>query len=225
MSQLLSKLQIIRHFLALASDTSQTERVFKLVDELNRLPELQAKFPPVEAVAAFLRDPYCQGFPSLAALRVMPEGSLGRALALHMDELGVDFSAFDRKAEPEDTLAWVDRHAYETHDIWHALTGWGPGTANEIGLQAFYLAQLQSVPSLTLTILGLARVFGTGQGDVGPILEVITHGWRQGRAARALFGVDWREHFERPLAEVRAEFGITPVVRAEFSEVAASLAA
>jgi ubiquinone biosynthesis protein Coq4 len=142
-----------------------------------------------------------------------------------MDQLGVDFDQFDRKPEPKSEHEIIDRHVFETHDIWHALTGFGTGPANEIGLQAFTLAQMEGVPSLTLVTLSMFRIFAMGGSDVAPLFDAITAGWRQGREAKSIFGVDWRPHLERPLDELRAEFCIVPVQAEELVEIAETIAA
>ena len=40
-------------------------------------------------------------------------------------------------------------------------------------------------------------------------MDAITRGWTLGRSAAPLFGVRWDEHWERPLAAVQAELGLT----------------
>lgn len=225
MNKIFTKLQILRHLFNVMRDATRTEEVFAIVDKLQSLDDLRAKFPDTPEMRAYLRAPFSQGFPELVKLRAMPEGSLGRALAAHMDELGVDFSQFDRKPTPRHDRDHIDRHIYQVHDIWHTLTGFGPGPANEIGLLAFTLAQLEALPPLTLLSLATVRLFAAGQGDIAPTFDAIAAGWQQGRAARNLFGVDWRDHFERPLAEVRREFGVVAIDREQLVEIDAKLAA
>jgi ubiquinone biosynthesis protein COQ4 len=41
-------------------------------------------------------------------------------------------------------------------------------------------------------------------------MDAIVHGWRAGKSARALFGVDWANLWATPLADVRARFGLAP---------------
>lgn len=225
MRHIVSKFQIVRHLSTLLRDTSKTDNVFALVDELARLPSLREKFSPTPAMQRFVDQPFQQGFPDLDSLRALPEGSLGRALADHMAVIGADFSAFDRDVDPADEHEWLHRHFYETHDIWHVLTGFGTGPANEIGLQAFTLAQTEAVPPVTLLTLSLTRTLLAGQQEVAPILDAITLGWTTGRRAQPLFGVDWRPHLHRPLAEVRASFGIDPVESAALVEIPERIAA
>lgn len=221
----LSRLKIFSHFVAIIRDTSRTDRVFELVEAVARDPEFSAKYPNVEATEAFLAEPFQQGFPDLDALHSMPEGSLGHALAKHMDELGVDFSEFDRRPAPSSEYEWIDCHAYETHDIWHVLTGWGTGAANELGLQAFYQAQLRNIQSATLLLLGMVRGYLGGHEDFQALLTVVQAGFAQGQRSQPLFGVDWRPQFERPLSEVRADFELEPVRAQTFDEIEERLAA
>ena len=41
-------------------------------------------------------------------------------------------------------------------------------------------------------------------------MDAITDGWALGRQAEPLLPVHWEEHFERPLVELRAEYGLAP---------------
>ena len=221
----LSRLKIFSHFVAIVRDTSRTDRVFELVEAMARDPEFAAKYPNCEAVEAFLAAPFQQDFPDLEQLHSMPADSLGYALAQHMSELGVDCSEFDRRPDPKDEYEWIDRHAFETHDIWHVLTGWGAGPANELGLQGVYVAQLRNIPSATLVVLGMVRGYLGGRDDFQALLTAVSAGFAQGQRSKPLFGVDWRPHFERPLSQVRADFEIEPVRAQTFVEIDEQLAA
>ncbi|MEM9458159.1 MAG: Coq4 family protein [Myxococcota bacterium] len=225
MQQLFSKLQIARHFVTILRDISDTESIFKLIETLNRQEDLQARFPETPAMSAYLDASFLQGFPALEDLRAMPEGSLGRALAVHMDTLGVDFSQFDRKPAPQDRIEQIERHVEETHDIWHVLTGFDTGPASEFGLQAFGLAQIKAVGPLMLVILGLARCLKTGSQEIAPIMDALTEGWRMGRATEPLYGTDFRPYLVRPLDEVRAHFGIEPIEPNRLAEIPEQIAA
>jgi len=39
-----------------------------------------------------------------------------------------------------------------------------------------------------------------------PVMDAITEGWALGRRAKSLLEVRWEDHWERPLAELRAEY-------------------
>ncbi len=225
MRHILSNFRIARHFFDIVRDTSKTQSVFELVEALARHEGIASRFTDTPSVSTHLDVPFSQGFPEISDLRAMPEDSLGGALARHMDELGVDFSEFDRMPEPKDRVDTISRHVFETHDIWHVLTGFGPGPANELGLQAFMLAQLQSVRPLVLVLMGLVRIMLAGSREVVPVMDALTLGWTRGREAKPLFGIDWRTHLRRPLAEVRAELRIVPIERAQLTEIPEKFAA
>lgn len=145
----------------------------------------------------------------LQALAAMPEGTLGRAFGRHMLDAGLDPSALPALPS-NDELEYIDAHLYESHDVWHALTGFGTDVAGELGLQAFYLAQFPARLSLAILSGGLLNTLVDPRafGDRDRRMDAIVQGWQMGRAARPLFGVRWNELWGRPLEEVRRELGV-----------------
>ena len=85
----------------------------------------------------------------------------------------------------------------DTHDVWHAATGYQGDVAGELALLAFTLAQNWH-PGVAL-ILVAARLKGREAG----IGTLIREGYRRGRAAAYLPAQDWEAHLPRPLSEVR----------------------
>ena len=143
----------------------------------------------------------------LAALRQLPEGTLGRAFADHMIAAGLDPSALPDLPSP-DRPSFFRAHLYESHDVWHTVTGFGVDRWGEIGLQAFYLAQIGGgLPSLLLAV-GFLRValYEVDQGRA--LMDGIVKGYEMGKNAKPLFGVHWDELWAVPLAEVRARLGV-----------------
>ena len=83
-------------------------------------------------------------------LRALPTGTLGREYALMMDRNGLDPASIPTMPD-DDEGKYVRAHLYETHDLWHVVTGFGTDVAGELGLQAFYQAQLPGkLPSAIL---------------------------------------------------------------------------
>ena len=41
-----------------------------------------------------------------------------------------------------------------------------------------------------------------------PVMDAITEGWALGRRAEPLIAVHWEEYWERPLCELRREYGL-----------------
>jgi ubiquinone biosynthesis protein Coq4 len=154
----------------------------------------------------------------LRELSRLPKGTLGREVADFMLARGLDPSAIPRK-EHHDDATFVQAHLYETHDIWHVVTGFDTDVAGELGVQAFYSAQLDGALPRLLLIGGLINAGLLHQNDWGRRLDAMARGWTRGKRARALFGVAWDELWTVPLADVRTELRLD----AERPEPVASL--
>jgi len=143
----------------------------------------------------------------LPRLRTLPDHTFGRAVARFFDDRGLDPSALPRRPAHDDHT-YLRAHLYETHDLWHVATGFESDVAGEVGLQAFYLAQMPA--NLAPILLGLVflNTFLYRFDDRARRMDEMTRGWMLGRAARPLAGVRWNELWEVPLAEVRTRFGI-----------------
>jgi ubiquinone biosynthesis protein Coq4 len=143
----------------------------------------------------------------LAELAARPGGSLGRAVFDHCTRWKIDPRTFPRR--PNTTAGdYVIVHIENTHDVWHAVTGFDSDMIGEIGLQAFYLAQFPNL--LGLMLLGLAnlRVLRYEPTSYPRLMDEITRGWLGGKRAKPLLGVRWDDWWDRPLAEVQRELGI-----------------
>ena len=205
----------------IAKSVYHAARVFNDVDRLDDVIALAETLAgprlTQNMVKSIQRDP--QGARALAEkprvrvnlreLAALPEGTLGRAFADFMNENKLDPSSLpNRPANTEGEF--VRAHLPETHDIWHVVTGFSPDAVGELGLQAFYMAQLPTPLSPALIALALLKTMGTEEERI-KVMDTIGRGWALGRQARPLFGVRWGELWERPLDEVRRELAITPV--------------
>ena len=195
----------------------------RLVRDPNRLDEVFAIADGLvsESVLLDMRDAFARsdtgkhalaqrprlGPIDLTALRALPAGSLGRTYAEHMARNGLDPSAIPTR-RADDELSFIRAHLYETHDIWHAVTGFAADVPGELALQAFSLAQYPA--RLGAIILGGSffntLLFNWGERDAR--MRGIARGWLLGKRAAPLFGIRWGEQWRRPLAEVRRELGL-----------------
>lgn len=194
----------------LMRDPNRLDEVFALADTM-RDPSFTR--PIIEHVrkdplaAQALRELPRMKRVDLAALRATPEGSLGRAFATHLDANGLDPGSLPYYAH-DDVHSWVPAHLTETHDVWHALTGFGADVAGELGLQTFYLAQFPSRLASALLAVGFMKFAAGGDVPYEKMMNEIARGWVLGHRAKGIFGVRWDELWEVPLVEVRARFGI-----------------
>jgi ubiquinone biosynthesis protein COQ4 len=190
-------------------------------EKLRRLTDALWDSP---SAAEALRERPRLGAVDVAALRTLPPGTLGRAFADHLLENGLDVGVLPHLPARTDA-EYVRAHLLEVHDVWHVLTGFSTRVAGELGLQAFSLAQLGSPFAAGILTGGLANtlLFAFPERDVR--MRSIVRGWLLGKRARLLFGGTWARMWERPLAEVRAGFGLdVEAVEAVLPPVAPSCA-
>jgi ubiquinone biosynthesis protein COQ4 len=106
-------------------------------------------------------------------------------------------------------VAWFGRRIRDTHDLWHILAGYDLSGLGEACLVAFSYAQTGA--------LGWAAI-GIGAGLTGarqpgqPFARAIWEGYRRGKAAAWLPGVDYEALLAEPLDAARARLGLTPPV-------------
>ena len=198
-------------FLKFVRDPNRLDEVFSFADEVAKNPQFSQplidfyKKDPV-GEAAYTNKPRI-GNLDLDYLASFPEGSLGREFAEHMRRNNLNPAALPvRKAETD--AEYSIAHAYETHDVWHVVTGFATDVPGELGLQAFYLAQAPAQVSSLLLVGGLANGFLYQQADVDARMHEIARGWFLGKKAKSLFGHDWKAMWSIPLAEVRQRLDI-----------------
>ena len=197
-------------YVRLVRDTDRLDLVFALADSFDESPGLRRMVGRPE-VKAYLARPLPPLTLKLEELRALPEGSLGREFARFLDQrkldpAGVYHSAVDTSGD----AALMKLHLERSHDLWHTVLGFDTDVAGELGLQAFYIAQLQSPLGHLLLSAGLLNGMLFQHEDGDRRMEAITRGWRLGKAMRPLFGADWAAMLSWPIEQVREHFGITP---------------
>jgi ubiquinone biosynthesis protein Coq4 len=210
----LNSARAIWSFIDLVRHPDHLDRVFEIADAMSEQRR---------EVVEMMRDYYAKDPRGALALREkprlairldelskLPPGTLGRTYADHMRANGLDPAAIPRLQSPGE-LEFVRAHLYETHDVWHAVTGFTTDVAGELGLQAFYAGQAPGGLPLMLIAMGLLNTALFAMGEREARLEAITRGWSMGRRARVLFGVPWDELWERPIDEVRESLRLEPV--------------
>jgi ubiquinone biosynthesis protein Coq4 len=103
---------------------------------------------------------------------------------------------------------YIGLRVYQTHDIWHVLLGYGVSGLDEVGLQAFQLAQVGSPSAAILLTLFLTRSILSGSYGLRQLLKVIFQGWQHGRQTIPMLAVKWEELWEQPLDEIRQRYRI-----------------
>ncbi|MFO0676258.1 MAG: Coq4 family protein [Polyangiaceae bacterium] len=172
-------------------------RASALFDETNRRPEV------APACAARLRTPRLD----LDALAKLPDGSFGRAAETFFRTNGLDPDALPRRDATTD-VEWLNAHLYETHDLWHVATGFSPDVAGELGLQAFYAAQLGGPFPLLILVAGLLNTVIFAPLETRVRLAAIARGWTMGANARLFIGLDWAALLPMPMSDVKARLAL-----------------
>jgi ubiquinone biosynthesis protein COQ4 len=180
----------------IADNLSSPAMVQAFVDEVSRDPQGARALRERPRVSLDLEQ-----------LGKLPEGSLGRAFADHMIANGLDPAALPTRPA-RDAGHFVLAHLFETHDLWHVVTGFDTDVAGELGLQAFYLAQVPSHLAPLLLAGGLVNTLVYAYDQRTVRMDSISRGWELGRRARPLFGLRWNDLLALPLAEVRERLGI-----------------
>src|ERR1700683_2563424 len=155
-------------FVDLVRHPDHLDRVFEIADGMVKrrtavLEAMRDNFARHPRGASALREMPRLRF-DLGALSRMPAGSLGRTFADHMRANGLDPAAIPTLTS-NDELEFIRAHLYETHDVWHAVTGFNTDVAGELGLQAFYAAQGPGGLPLMLLAMGFLNTALYAMGD------------------------------------------------------------
>lgn len=207
----LDKLRLAHSFLSIMRDPRSLDRVLDLSDQIadrEDAAELLGEMHPAMLEAAnAARD--LRPLPQLAALRDLPDGSLGREYARFMDDNGLVPESLRPIAE-DSNLAHFRASMRRSHDVWHVATGWTPDLLGELGLQAFYLAQLRVPFPAFILAAGLLHTVLKERSHFFEVVDAVAEGWRQGKNAAFLASVDWNRHLDEPVSLVQDRFDIEP---------------
>lgn len=110
--------------------------------------------------------------------------------------------------EVSDDFTYAIAYLTETHDIMHVLLGYQTDLDSELGLLAFFSAQIASPFYLMLISGALLNAAFYERGRMESRMAAISQGWRMGNKADKLFGVNWNDYWYKDISEVRREFNI-----------------
>jgi ubiquinone biosynthesis protein COQ4 len=200
----------LRALTALMRDPNDTKQVFYLGVVMNRgtYPRFLARFTNDDEGARLLRERCAidSAHVDYTWLRTLPEHTLGGAYVHFLDANGLNPDLFQAPLGLPEVPAYIGQRMRQVHDLWHVLTGYSTDVGSELALQAFTWAQTGVTSSAMVAIVGALR-FSLRNPR---ILPHAVDGYRRGKKAKFLAPVRWEIRFERPLDEVRAEFGLDP---------------
>ncbi|MFT3764133.1 MAG: Coq4 family protein [Minicystis sp.] len=204
-----------RSLRALLRNPDDLPQVFALIESLSsagHFHRLRSGFQETEAGRRLLRTK-----PDIVTIladreriRAMPEGSLGRAYLAFVESENISAQgirdaseAAGRRDPGDEEIAFIRARMRDTHDLWHAATGYRGDVLGEVGLLAFIVAQ-QWNTAIALIVLA-ALVKGIGRSE---IVTIVRDGYRRGRRAAWLPSQDWESLLGEPLDVVRARLGL-----------------
>lgn len=182
---------------ALSGDTPR-----RLMRQLKQSSTGQRMLREKPDIAVLLRD--------RQALRALPEGSLGRAYLQFIESEGIsaegiaEASVQGESRERTDDFRWLHDRLRDSHDLWHAVTGYKGDLAGEIALLAFSLGQTFN-PAIAL-IVSAALLQGMARERGGLVLD----GYLRGRKARWFAEQPWEDLLALPVAQIRDTLRVGP---------------
>ena len=199
----------------LANDPDDLPQVFTIIESLsmNTLQRIANRMGRSASGRRLLemRPDIVDVLEDRAALARMPEGSLGRAYLAFVESenisaAGIRDASKKGRAHEGDVpapLDWVDARMRDTHDLWHAATGYAGDVVGEMGLLGFTLAQTHNPGIAFILSIGISKTFHAKAGDGAESRRVIADGFRRGKKAAWLADQEWEALLPLPLAEVR----------------------
>jgi ubiquinone biosynthesis protein Coq4 len=177
----------------------------------HRVASVALAYPGVAAAAA-------SGVPprfSLEALAACPDGSLGGQLHSLVVDDGFDLEVLDRDAldlaDLPAPLDYLNVRILQCHDVWHLVAGYQTTGLHEVAISGFQMAQFGHQYSSMFLGMVLTKVaFSEPFEGMGFLLDTVLSAYTHGRQTPPLLGMDWEQIWDRPVAEIRTDYGITP---------------
>lgn len=148
-------------------------------------------------------------------LESLPPGTLGHEYWRHFATQGMLEAVKAFRLNPplvvwEADTEYAKKRYRETHDVRHVLLGLGVEGYEEVLLQCFQFSQLPQALSAGIVIGGSLK-HGLRDWRWRELWRLLPRAWRAGKRARFLSLVNFEQHWERSLDELRQELGVEPV--------------
>jgi ubiquinone biosynthesis protein COQ4 len=214
----------------LAADPDALPQVFTIIEalSLDTLERVHRRMKRRETGRRLLtsRPDIVDRLADRAALARLPDDTLGRAYLAFVEREKISAEGI-RAAETTGVidgpvpapLDFVNARLRDTHDLWHAATGYAGDVLGETALLAFLFAQTWN-PAIGLVLaIGWSKMRGIATGG-RPAQRTILDGFHRGRKAAWLPDQEWETMLELPLSEVRRRLSLDePAVYTEIRSV------
>lgn len=187
-------------------------QVFEIIDALpGRAPErLRKKLEASDGGVALLKEQpnIVPLLSDRAALKAMPKGSLADAYVRFVESEGISAegivaASIASERRWDERFQWQLDRMRDTHDLWHAVTGYHGDVLGELALLAFNLGQNWH-PGIALIVSasyfrGISREHGW----------LLAEGFARGKRAVFLPSVRWESMLPLPVDEVRQRLRVS----------------
>lgn len=211
----------------LASDPDDLPQVFTIIESLSAhtLDRIATRMraSPTGRRLLETRPDIVDTLADRAALSRLPAGSLGRAYLAFVERENISADGIraaatrgmEHVSELPAPLDFIHARMRDTHDLWHAATGYSGDVLGEVALLAFIFAQTRNPGIALILAVGLTKTttFPNGAAARRTILD----GYRRGRKAAWLPEQDWESMLALPVEEVRRRLSLD--APAEYTEV------
>ncbi|MFO0684901.1 MAG: Coq4 family protein [Sandaracinus sp.] len=243
-ARVVAQASVVRSLVALIQEPT-ADKVLGLEKHITRLAtdadvdKYLAALRACPATARMMEERYLPEPYTLDDLERCAPGTLGHAYRRHMVDNDLRPDYFDR-GPLDRALAAGDRDAdfayarlrmYQTHDLWHAVTGYSTTVLGEVGIVGFYMGHFErhmgdragAASAFSAILAGTMVLHGAlfRQDRIPHFFRALVEGYERGRAASPFFAVRWEQQWDRPLADVRRELGVTHARDAEPAALAA----
>jgi ubiquinone biosynthesis protein Coq4 len=236
-ARVVAQASVVRTLFALIQEPS-AEKVLALETHLTRLAtdadvaKYLAAMRTAPATAKMMEERWLPAPYSLDDLERCAPGTLGHAYRQHMIENDLRPDYFEA-ISPDDDFGFARLRLYQTHDLWHTVTGYPTTTLGEVGIVGFYLGHFErhmgdragAAAAFSAILAGTTMLHAAlfRQDRITHFFRALVEGWSRGQAADPFFAVRWEEQWDRPLDEVRRSLGVPPsrYTRVEATSLAA----
>ena len=212
-------LRALRAARILAANPDDLPQVFTIIESLSGLTlwRTTRRMRSDETGARLLaaRPDIVKLLEDRAALAKLPEGSLGRAYLAFVERENISAQGIreaaaqgmERASSMPPPLDWTYARLRDTHDLWHAATGYSGDLLGETALLAFIFAQMGNPAIGLILAIGISQTFTAPQRGAAD-RRTILDGFRRGLTAKWLPAQDWESLLALPLGEVRRKLGL-----------------
>lgn len=206
------------HVMSLVHDwwaTAPQAAIDQYADELRAIPgaaEFLAERHLPEAVTLADLEGCAPGTLGDGYRRFIVDNGLEENLAKNYHQFHAALSAEGRLDRMPEDIKYTLVRGFMLHDFLHVITDHAPDIPGELGMAGFHYAQIRSIYHAMRTAVTTTHVAFVQPQAMVTAMDALANGWVMGRSWKNLHFTKWEEQLDRPLADIRAEYGAGALV-------------